>query len=356
MQGMSNYEELLKEWQSLFQREEDYYLYGAANMAKDIIRLSEETGVLRKIKGCLVTNKKDNPDYVADVPVIDVHNIEDKSAVILVPHGGVYKREIAELLEILGFKNVVYIRHYGRTLTKKEVVQLNDKYMQTADEKINKMRNQKSTREIELDMALCDRIIKLREEKQPDFSEEQFYQSFELIGLSGRRPTMYRIEKYGVERILSPEKTVLDIGCNAGFFDMAVAPRVKHVLGVEYDATMVEVANIVKEYIHAENCEFWQGDFCEWMKQNHNTYNVIFSFAIHHWLNVSQEEYVQMLDELLEVGGHICIESHELSVVDLEYDRCIELFLEKGYECINEGEIMDDGAIRRKYMTLYKRV
>lgn len=354
MQGKVNYEVLLQEWIEMFQKEEDYYLYGAANMAKEILRLSEETGVINKIKGCLVTDKNDNPDKLGTVAVYDVHNIENKDAIILVPHSGVYKREIASVLDELGFQNVIFIHHYGTTLTKEKVVLLDDEYMRRANDKLSKLEKMKSESQIEKEKELCDKIIKLREEKQPDFSEQQFYQSFERVGLSGRRPTMYRLEKYGIYDISSTEKSVLDIGCNAGFLDMTVAPYVKSVLGIEYDETLVEVANIVKDYIGVDNCNFLQADFVEWKKRNHEKFEIIFSFAIHHWLNISQEQYAEMLDELLEAGGYLCIESHDLSSGDAEYDYCIELLSQKKFVCINKGEIIDDGIIRRKYMILHK--
>ena len=86
--------ELLEEWMKLFAEEKDYYIYGAANTAKQILALAKSTGVADKVKGFVVTNGEENPGVVEELPVTDIHLLQDTQAVILVPHAGLLKEEI----------------------------------------------------------------------------------------------------------------------------------------------------------------------------------------------------------------------------------------------------------------------
>jgi trans-aconitate methyltransferase len=173
--------------------------------------------------------------------------------------------------------------------------------------------------------------------------------------LKGTRPSAYRIRKYGLEQYLGEDVNVLDIGCNSGFLDMSIATRVKTITGVEYDKTLVEIADCVKDWLHMDNCSFVNGDFNEWYKTNETCFGLIFSFAIHHWLNIRPEEYADRLDKLLKKGGYVCIESHELNWrADEEYTACVDILRDRGYVAAAVGDIMDDGVTRRNYCILQK--
>lgn len=347
-------ENMQEEWKALFDKQGDYYIYGAANTAKHILKAVEDAGMLCKIKGFIVTNGEENPDCVEGFPVIDVHKLEDKHAHILVPHAGVYKRQIDSLLETLGFSNVYSIHKFRTFMINGTPHRITDADMDKAKAQEKKYYAAKSPEDREKDAALRKQIIQIRETGQPDFGQGQFYQSFEQIGLTGIRPTLYRIEKYGLKDFLQKGQDVLDIGCNAGFLDMAIAPLVQTVTGVEYDTSLVEVANCVKKYVSMGNCTFINSDFHDWYQSNVQTYDVIFSFAIHHWLNLEPEEYVHRLDKLLRKKGYICFESHDLCVGDYEYEMCLSKWRSMGYITKIEGNILDDGVTKRKYSILWK--
>lgn len=344
----------LKQWKDIFIEEKSYYIYGAANSARQILEFAEKTDVLSYIKGCVVSNGKENETCLCGMPVYDIHFLMDTNAIILVPHTGVYKREICMLLEDLGYKNIVLIHKYVTSLMKNQIELPDDIFMEKANTLVEQIARNKTDAEKKLDEQLCERISNIRKEKQPDFGEDKFYQSMESIGLGGKRPTLYRIEKYKLKEILGKEKKVLDIGCNTGFIDITISPLVKTVLGIEYDAAMVEIANAVKEYLTVKNCCFCATDFNEWIKKNDSTFDVILSFAIHHWLNIEPEIYVQILDGLLNPSGYICMESHDLVVSDEKFDECVALLYSKGYREVLSGNIKDDGVTERAYKILQK--
>ncbi len=345
---------LLEEWHKLFEGEGEYYIYGAANTAKKILQLARTTEVADKIKGFVVTNGEENYKEVENLPVLDIHNLQNKQAVILVPHAGLFKEQIYSLLETLGFVNILLIHRFCYFVTQMENESVEDSFMEEVKKQAEKLAESKSIEEKELDASLRETIMRMREEGQPDFGQVQFYQSFEKIGVSGTRPSLYRVAKYGLETFLNEKQDVLDIGCNTGFLDMTVAARVHSITGVEYDACLVSIADCVKNYLHADNCEFINSDFHDWYAQNDRTFDVIFSFAIHHWLNIKPEEYAQRINYLLNPNGYLCFESHDLSVPDREYEACLNHWLSMGWSVVKEDMIMDDGITKRKFTVLKK--
>lgn len=347
-------EVLLREWKGIFENRGDFYIYGAANTARQILKVAEETGVGNKIKGFVVTNGEDNPKCVGELLVVDIHKLQDKQAIILVPHAGVFKQEIYSLLESLGFYNIYSVHKFTYFIAKGTPHMILDSYMEKAKMREREYDTIKSFEDKKSDAILREHIMQIRNAGQPDFGQGQFYQSFERIGLSGTRPSLYRIEKYGIEGFLDKKQDILDIGCNAGFLDMTIAPLVCTVTGVEYDKSLVDIANCVKEHIKAYNCTFINSDFRDWYKENLTTYNVIFSFAIHHWLNLEPEDYAKKVDNLLREEGYLCFESHDMCGGDEEYEECLSVWLSMGYAIKKQGDIMDDGVTQRKYTILWK--
>lgn len=332
------------EWDSILNQE--IYIYGAAKTAKDLYHFIIQQGY-KGIKGFLVTEGKNNPEQLLGLSVKDIHNFNDKEAHILVPHLGIYKEQISVLLDTLGFKNVYLV---GQLITKTMVEERRD-----ISEEIDKAGgiNEKEIEIKQRNEQMIEQILNILQEGSPDFGGIMPYQSMELIGLEGIRPTAYRIHEYGLREILKAEHDVLDIGCNSGFLDMSISSLVHSVTGIEYDKNLVKVAELVKNYLNVSNCTFVNGDFNDWYKEINSTYNVIFSFAIHHWLNLSPQEYVTMLNRLLKKHGYICFESH-LYGEDMKFDECYKEFQRLGYQTICDKEIDDSGMRTREYLLLQK--
>lgn len=325
-----------KEWDEILSQ--DIYVYGAAKTAKRIHNFLLEHG--GKVKGFLVTERKDNPAKLLDLPVEDIHVFKNKKACILVPHMGTYKEEIARLLESLGFVNVYLI---AQLMAKTEL-----------EENKNNNLFANMCEENDEHSEIRKQVLAILHDGIPDFGGVMPYQSLEMIGLKCGRPTERRIEEYGLRQILKAEDDVLDIGCNSGFFDILVAGLVHSVTGVEYDESLVKVGELVRDYLKVPNCVFFKGDFKKWYKQAHRkSYNVIFSFAIHHWLDLSPQEYCVILDSLLKEEGYICFESHIYGMDD-EADKCRQKLLEMGYQIICDKKVSDGGSEEREYI-LFKK-
>lgn len=330
-----------KEWKAIINNH--VYIYGAAKTAMELYSFITEQGYKNSVKGFLVTEGKDNPKQLLGLPVTDIHVFTDKEANIVVPHLGVYKEQISNLLQSLGFLNVYLV---GQLMTKT----LWEEKRTITD--INAMENQINQEEFG-NKEICRQIQKILKEGSPDFGSVVPYQSMELIGLEGMRPTNYRIFEYGLMDILKCQYNVLDIGCNSGFLDMSIAKYVHSVTGIEYDKSLVKVGELVKNHLKVSNCFFYNGDFKDWYKQTNMTYDVIFSFAIHHWLNLSSQEYVTILDSLLAKDGYICFESH-IYGKDNKFGECNEKFQELGYKILCDKIINDNGWQEREYILLQK--
>ena len=204
--------EIKEEWDSIINQ--DTYIYGAAKTAEKLFFILQQE--YKGIKGFLVTESKDNPKELLGLPVCDVHDFSDKDAHILVPHLGVYKDQISSLLDSLGFKNVFLV---GQLMTRMQL----EENRNNAGETDNAEVDEKMVDLKKKNMHLQEQIINILQEGAPDFGGVMPYQSMELIGLEGMRPTEHRIQEYGLRDILKAEYDVLDIGCNSGFLDMSIA-------------------------------------------------------------------------------------------------------------------------------------
>ena len=199
-----------------------------------------------------------------------------------------------------------------------------------------------------------DFVMELLEEywsAEAIFGGEKFYQSFKELGIEGMRSTGERISLYHIKDFINPGDEVLDIGCNCGFFAMQVAPYVKKVVGYEIEPKFVNIANKVSKFLNIENVEFRCENFLE--RKEQETYNIVFSFAIHNWimkLGFSEEEFIEMIYNLLKKDGYLFFDSHALQFTGFnkQYRKLSSMFVNKGmkvclhqnYQCDFEREII----------------
>lgn len=341
-------DELKMKWDAVLGFPE-LYLYGAAKTAEKLYQLISDMGYGSHIKGFLVTDGQKNVAELCGLPVVEIFSFNNKNVRILVPHLGIYKEQICSLLETLGFQNVSYIGQLSECTSMARNGHTGSNDNNPAWEAYQ----QKSESEKSSDKAIREQILHILQEGQPDFGGIKPYQSMEQIGLEGIRPTEYRIDFYGLRQILGKEYDVLDIGCNSGFLDLSISDLVHSVTGIEYDSSLAEAANLVKNYLGISNCHFYNEDFNVWKKGAASSYHVIFSFAIHHWLNLSPTDYVASIDKLLKPGGYLCFESH-IYGADAEFDECYKKFLELGYHIDCEKKLNDDGTQERLYVLFQK--
>ncbi|MCJ2369027.1 class I SAM-dependent methyltransferase [Aeromonas dhakensis] len=140
------------------------------------------------------------------------------------------------------------------------------------------------------------------------------YQGLEKIGIAGAKPTEERLRRYRIETYLSPNDDILDIGSNNGFFSMEIAKRTKSVDAIEFNPYLNLIAERARQELGVNNIRFHQLDFCEY--ETNKVYQAIFSLANHCTidgnLSINFVEYIAKCFSLLDIGGYLFFESHNV--------------------------------------------
>ncbi len=76
------------------------YPYGAGKACSDFLQFLGKCGLAEKVAGILVTNRKDNPDKLQDIPVLSFedYQVQDGDLVIITVVG-IYQKDVIALLE-----------------------------------------------------------------------------------------------------------------------------------------------------------------------------------------------------------------------------------------------------------------
>jgi len=138
-----------------------------------------------------------------------------------------------------------------------------------------------------------------------------FYQGFDKIKIDGWRPTEARFKMYDIDKYLSNNKSVLDIGTNCGFFALHTSQFVKDIDGVEINPYLVAIANDTKEYLQITNASFYVSGFEDFLPKK--KYDIVFSFANDSTIDKNTkfnfDEYIHKILNLLNEQGLLIFES-----------------------------------------------
>lgn len=177
----------------------------------------------------------------------------------------------------------------------------------------------------------------------------ELYQGHEDWRLPGQRPTMLRANTYALNKWIEPHHHILDIGCNIGCFGIETSKLGASYTGFDNNADVIKIANYLARHNAAENCTFLTSTFDEFQSNNKQQYDVIFSFAVHVWIGIPMQDYIEKLKGMLAPQGVIIIESNNLDKNDMEFMQNMRLFLTADFILLHQGEITDDGVIRRAF-------
>lgn len=184
-----------------------------------------------------------------------------------------------------------------------------------------------------------------------DYGQGYFYQSCEPVNITGFRNTEVRIQDMHLQKYLSG-KTVLDIGTNAGFLALEIAPFCKRVDAFDINPYLIEIGNCVKAFLQYDNVKLWAGTFEEFTQSE--KYDVVLSFANHttYDQNTKQsvDEYFKKCSQYLEQDALMLFESH---YPGYETPAQLESVLTvlKNYFTIQESYVLKRGACGDKGRT-----
>lgn len=140
------------------------------------------------------------------------------------------------------------------------------------------------------------------------------YQGFGRLSISGAKPTEARMQQYDIDSLLNREQRVLDIGSNMGFMSLYLAERCKMVDAVEYNPYLCQVGQNAANALGLNNVNFICSDFFLYVPESR--YDVVFSLANHatidQKLSMNFEDYIKKLFSLMNPGGHLFFESHNV--------------------------------------------
>lgn len=177
-----------------------------------------------------------------------------------------------------------------------------------------------------------------------------FYQTCEPLLIRGQRPTGLRFDAYGLASVLEPSDRVLDIGCNCGFLALHAARHARAVDGFDVNPRFIAIANRARHHLGRHNCRFTQASFDDF--QPDRPYDMVFSFAVHHWIGLPIPAYGARLQRLVRPGGLVLVESQDLSTHDSDWDDKLAALCSVGFEEVRSGTLCDDGILARRHVLL----
>ena len=121
---------------------------------------------------------------------------------------------------------------------------------------------------------------------------------------------------------------------------MKTSKYVKHVDAFDNKFGNVLTGKIAKAYLGIKNMNIKRKEI-EKFKTNRK-YDIIYSFAIHHWIPLEFEDYIKKLKSLSKKEGIIFLESHNLNNKDKDFEKKKKI-IKKYFEINREIDMKHDG-------------
>lgn len=109
-----------------------------------------------------------------------------------------------------------------------------------------------------------------------------------------------RIKEYGILNYIDKDSTVLDLGCNRGYFGTVLSPHIGSYLGIDSDANQIAQRQVMS------NMELRVGNFSPLDEK----FDVILCFAFHSYVGIPMEVFAKSLVNMLKEDGTLFIEGH----------------------------------------------
>lgn len=182
------------------------------------------------------------------------------------------------------------------------------------------------------------------------------YQGFEPLKLAGSRPTMHRLDIYGLEELLPANATALDIGCNHGFLLMGLAPHLSKGLGFDISQSCIDVGKAVAEHLGHSHIELSSQPFDDFKSKQR--FDLVIACAVHHWIGVPLPEFGTKLFNFCKPGGLVLLESQgtrETTKTETDFEAKASIIAQAGFIVIRKGSLCDDGINYREFWILQRK-
>lgn len=143
-------------------------------------------------------------------------------------------------------------------------------------------------------------------------ANRSYYQNFDFLGSgrgssnSGKKWELSKLHSYYVKN-----KTVLDIGCNAGYFLFRLLDKDPNKLvGIDLGDEFIEIANeLNNEYFKSTKTNFIFGDVFTY--KFGTSFDLIICFSTFHYFVNKQKEFINLVHNLLNTNGTFLLEVEE---------------------------------------------
>lgn len=185
-------------------------------------------------------------------------------------------------------------------------------------------------------------IDDIYQSRSQQFDLDKYYQTFRQIGITKAfRDSEERFEFYSIYKLLKKSDSVLDIGSNTGFLSIMHAPFCKEILGIEYNESLVEIANKTALFLGVPNCAFSCTSFQKFCPDKR--YDVIFDLAAHGWINSNFSDFFAEVERMLQPRGLFIMESHNLDNSDIDFSDKVVHVEGRGFHLIRDEPVPDTG-------------
>ena len=164
--------------------------------------------------------------------------------------------------------------------------------------------------------------------------------------IPGHRNIPKRVNDYEIPLYLKPDTTILDIGCNRGYFGIYLSNKIQEYTGIDHDINELTRGNEEIKKQNITNVQLIHGDF-ETLPLN-KSFSFIFSFAVHVYIKLTMHEYATRLSNILKPNGYIFLEGHP-KTYEGEPAKLHELYEELkslGFKTVKEKIVIDRGMER----------
>ncbi len=182
------------------------------------------------------------------------------------------------------------------------------------------------------------------------------YQSYPPLNIRWQRSSASRVWNYGLLKYVDKNKTVLDIWGNVGFLSLYLSKFAKHIDIVEYAKYAAEIWKYLQKEENIKNVTIINWDFGKY--KTDKKYDLIMSFAVHWWVWIEFNNYMQKISDLMTEDGTFIIESHFIyKWISRSWDDSdLQKQIEKTwlFQIIDSGISDDDFWVMRDFFVLQK--
>jgi len=130
-----------------------------------------------------------------------------------------------------------------------------------------------------------------------------------------------RIIECGLSDYMDEDSAVLDLGCNRGYFGIAMSGKIKSYTGVEVSSE-IEFGIKEAEQRNIKNCEYVRSTIEEFSVNNEKTYDLILSLAVIAYLEWDMPKLSEWLESICNPNAIVIVEGHPDGYMG-EPDRCL---------------------------------